>query len=153
MHNTPSQCSLISLLALFLCHYTHYLPINSPLSHHRVVIDIQTQCLLNGYKEIEILLAGAENRALGLAGQIEILIGHLHNSIQILGGYCRKLHGGKRPVAVAVICSTLVISSRRNPGNRKVIMCVGDYSCNSETPSKGSKSMLLVAFVHSPFEP
>lgn len=100
-------------------------------------------------------------------------------------------------MAVAVICSTLVISSRRNPGNqhhlncmidngslvprpatfwlherchmawdlksrvhgqeykcnRKVIMCVGDYSCNSETPSKGSKSTLLVAFVHSPFEP
>ena len=38
-------------------------------------------------------------------------------------------------------------------GSRRVIISVGEYSCNSLTTSEGSESTLLVAFFHSPFVP
>ena len=56
----------------------------------------------NGNEAIENGRSDAKNKALGLAGQTETLIGHLYNFDTImgklLGGHCRKLHR-KWPVA------------------------------------------------------
>ena len=43
----------------------------------------------------------AKNKALGLAGQVEVLIGHLYNHGQFFGGHCRNCaENGQWPAAV-----------------------------------------------------